>query len=103
MMGEGESYYHLRKLYYDRPISNAMNAATDLQFKFNVKQQLGRSGRQYGPYRARRTVPNDASRYDGIIDLKFAVRALRFRVESMVDLDWSLGRIRIDLREGGRR
>ena len=103
MMGEGDQYCHLRKLYYDRTYSNGMNAATDIQFRFGVKRQLGQPAKVLGPYRARRFLPNSQSVYDGEVDLKFAARVLRMRIEAAVDLDWSVGRIRLDQRPGGFR
>jgi hypothetical protein len=103
MLGEGDSYQHIRKLYYDRVFSNAMNPPTDLQFKFETKRQIGHPPKILGPFKPRRFDVNSQMTYDGIVDVKFSARSLRLRIEPTVDLDWSVGRIRLDIRQGGSR
>jgi hypothetical protein len=90
-LGEGDRIAHVSGIIPD--ITRFGDAA---DYRFLGKWQPGGSEFPLGPYKFN-------TRADGRIDVRFAARSFRMRVEAARDVDFAVGRLRVELTQGGRR
>ena len=89
VLGEGDRRLHVRQMAFDAA------PAEFLGYEFFLREQADAPETSTGLYQVTRS--------DGLLDIRFSTRSARMRISAMQDLPWSLGRPRLEVRQGGRR
>jgi hypothetical protein len=89
-VGEAEGTVHVTRL-----VPDVAPASDRVAWQFLTRMERDAPERTRGPYRTLRA--------DGNVDVRFAARHMRVRVEAAQDAEWALGRPRLDLQPAGRR
>jgi len=98
-LGEGDQRYHVTQVVLDSAFAGPPDSVTQsgevVGWRFLFKEQ---------PHD---TVEYDSGLYtvqhDGLMDVRFSARTMRFRLEALTDYQWSMGKPRLVIRPGGRR
>jgi hypothetical protein len=92
-LSEGSTRFHVKQLIGDWAVSDMSNPPVAFQFfyKENPANPVETTTGVYSVV------------HDGLVDIRFSGRTARMRIEGTRDEPWALGRIRLELRQGGRR
>lgn len=89
-IGNGDWVAHATQLIPDQEC-RSLNA---LRYSFDTRFTPTCPANEFGPY-----FPDET----GYTDVRFTGREVRWRVEAEKDIDWRMGVLRADIRQGGRR
>jgi hypothetical protein len=92
-LSEGNNRFHVKQLVGDWAVSDMSNPPVAFQF-FYRENPANPVETTTGVY---------SVVHDGLVDIRFSGRTARMRIEGTRDEPWALGRIRLELRQGGRR
>jgi hypothetical protein len=92
VLGEGDLRAHVKQIIMDADIPNG-NA---IGVRFFPREQPQDAASEYdtGLY---------TQIHGGLVDVRFSGRSTRMRIEALADGPFALGRLRLEMRKGGRR
>ena len=88
---EGETRFHCKQV-----VSDAAPQTGAVGYTFFVREEPGDDAGEFeaGPY---------VEAHNGLVDIRFSGRSVRMRIEALADIQFSVGRPRLIIRQGGRR
>ena len=88
-VGNGDRTVHATQM-----ITDTASGTNGIRFKFTTKRT---------PDGSSSTTSAVTPQTDGYTDVRFSGRSMQYHVESPFDQDFDIGKIRIDLKQGGKR